>query len=125
MIEQITVMLLSAATASVAAWAVISRPDRWAGAATYWGAAREIAQALRARRLASPEALARLRYCSTACLACSSAMLALACAASLLGSASAPLAYMAALLWHMAIGAAFALLQIVGPALSSESARHG
>ncbi len=116
--------LISVAVAALAAWAVVSRPDRWAGAADYLAALREIAAAIVSRRRASARALARLRFCSTACLACSSAMCALASFAMLIGWGAATQAYFAALGWHLAVSGAFALAQLLGPDLASEADRH-
>lgn len=121
----IVIGLASVFVAALAAWAVVSRPDRWAGAADYLAALREIAGAVIARRRADPRALARLRFCSTACLACSSAMCAIACAALLAGWGWAAQAYFAALTWHLCVTAAFALAQLLGPDLASEAGGHG
>jgi hypothetical protein len=116
--------LISAFVAALSTWAIVSRPDRWAGAADYFAALREIGGALLARRRAEPRALARLRFCSTACLACSSAMCALASFGLLLGWGWATEAYFAALSWHLCVTGAFALAQLLGPDLASEAGGH-
>lgn len=53
-------------------WAVISRPDRWAGAADYLEAVAEVIEAFFCRRQAQPKHLARFRYLNLLCLASAS-----------------------------------------------------
>lgn len=117
--------LMSAVIAVAAAWAVVARPDRWAGAASYPSAAREIIRALITGGRASPSALARLRYTTTACLACASAMTALACAGLLAGWGWVTAAYFWAVMWHIVVTGGYVLTQLLGPDLASEAGRHG
>ena len=58
-------------------WAVISRPDRWAGAADYLEAVAEVFEAFTQRRQAQAKHLARFRYLNLLGLASASFSLAL------------------------------------------------
>ena len=59
-------------------WAVISRPDRWAGASTYHQAIYSVFISFIHARTAPPKDLARFRYLNLMCLASSSFALAVA-----------------------------------------------